>query len=50
MHQLRAPRSATGTLPLSVDDAVRLGYPEASSFSHAFNRWKGRTPAAYARR
>lgn len=36
---------------LSVDDvAVRLGYAEASSFIHAFKRWKGCTPAAYARR
>jgi AraC-like DNA-binding protein len=35
---------------LSVDDvAVRLGYAEASSFIHAFRRWKGVTPAAYAR-
>jgi AraC-like DNA-binding protein len=35
---------------LSVEDvAVRLGYAEASSFIHAFRRWKGVTPAAYAR-
>lgn len=36
---------------LSVDDvALRLGYAEASSFIHAFKRWTGLTPAAYARR
>ncbi len=36
--------------PLSVSDvAVRLGYSEASTFIHAFKRWKGMTPAAFAR-
>ncbi len=36
---------------LSVEDvALRLGYAEASSFIYAFKRWKGMTPAAYARR
>jgi AraC-like DNA-binding protein len=36
---------------LSVEDvAIRLGYAEASSFIYAFKRWKGITPAAYARR
>jgi AraC-like DNA-binding protein len=36
---------------LSVEDvAIRLGYAEASSFIYAFRRWKGITPAAYARR
>jgi AraC-like DNA-binding protein len=36
---------------LSVEDvAIRLGYAEASSFIHAFKRWKGTTPAAYVRR
>ncbi|GAA5152585.1 MULTISPECIES: AraC family transcriptional regulator [Amycolatopsis] len=36
---------------LSVEDvAIRLGYAEASSFIHAFKRWKGTTPAAYLRR
>ncbi|WP_158886944.1 AraC family transcriptional regulator [Amycolatopsis anabasis] len=40
---------ATGAL--SVEDvAIRLGYAEASSFIFAFKRWKGMTPAAYARR
>jgi AraC-like DNA-binding protein len=40
---------ATGAL--SVEDvAFRLGYAEASSFIAAFKRWKGVTPAAYARR
>jgi AraC-like DNA-binding protein len=40
---------ATGAL--SVDDvAIRLGYAEASSFIYAFKRWKGITPAAFARR
>jgi AraC-like DNA-binding protein len=35
---------------LSVEDvAVRLGYAEATSFIHAFRRWHGTTPAAYAR-
>jgi len=36
---------------LSVEDvAYRLGYAEASSFIHAFKRWTGLTPAAFARR
>ncbi|GAB2993844.1 AraC family transcriptional regulator [Amycolatopsis acidiphila] len=36
---------------LSIEDvAIRLGYAEASSFIHAFKRWKGTTPAAYVRR
>lgn len=36
---------------LSIEDvAVRLGYAEASSFIHAFKRWKGTTPASYLRR
>jgi AraC-like DNA-binding protein len=40
---------ATGAL--SVDDvAIRLGYAEASSFIYAFKRWKGITPAVFARR
>jgi AraC-like DNA-binding protein len=40
---------ATGAL--SVEDvAIRLGYAEASSFIYAFKRWKGITPAAFARR
>ncbi|KAA9161347.1 AraC family transcriptional regulator [Amycolatopsis acidicola] len=35
---------------LSIEDvAVRLGYAEASSFIHAFKRWKGITPAAFVR-
>ncbi|TVT45386.1 AraC family transcriptional regulator [Amycolatopsis rhizosphaerae] len=35
---------------LSVEDvAIRLGYAEASSFIHAFKRWKGVTPASYTR-
>lgn len=35
---------------LGVEDtALRLGYAEASSFIHAFKRWKGVTPAAFAR-
>ncbi len=33
---------------LSVEDvAQRLGYAEASSFIHAFRRWRGETPARY---
>ena len=33
---------------LTVDDvAQRLGYAEASSFIHAFKRWRGETPARY---
>ncbi|MPY77662.1 MAG: helix-turn-helix domain-containing protein [Actinophytocola sp.] len=39
---------ATGALSVS-DVAVRLGYAEATSFIHAFKRWKGTTPAAYTR-
>lgn len=36
---------------LSIEDvAIRLGYSEASSFIHAFKRWKGTTPASYVRR
>ncbi|MDG3014330.1 AraC family transcriptional regulator [Speluncibacter jeojiensis] len=39
---------ATGAL--SVDEiALRLGYAEASSFIHAFTRWKGTTPARHRR-
>ncbi len=38
------------TNALTIDDvANRLGYAEASSFIHAFKRWKGQTPAAYVR-
>jgi AraC-like DNA-binding protein len=37
------------TLPVE-DVALRLGYAEASSFIHAFKRWKGVTPAAHTRR
>jgi len=40
---------ATGALSVS-DVAIRLGYAEATSFIAAFRRWKGVTPAAYARR
>lgn len=37
-----------GTGLLSVEDiALRLGYAEASSFIHAFKRWKGCTPARF---
>ncbi|MGC7095546.1 AraC family transcriptional regulator [Amycolatopsis lurida] len=39
---------ATGVLSVEAV-AVRLGYAEASSFIYAFKRWKGVTPAAYAR-
>jgi AraC-like DNA-binding protein len=39
---------ATGRLTVG-DVAQRLGYAEASSFIHAFKRWKGTTPAAYVR-
>lgn len=38
---------ATGALSVS-DVAIRLGYAEATSFIHAFRRWKGTTPAVYA--
>lgn len=31
------------------DTAVRLGYADASSFTHAFIRWTGTTPGKYAR-
>jgi AraC-like DNA-binding protein len=37
-----------GAVPVE-DVAVRLGYAEASSFIHAFKRWKGVTPTAYVR-
>ncbi|MPY84843.1 MAG: helix-turn-helix domain-containing protein [Actinophytocola sp.] len=40
---------ATGALSVS-DVAVRLGYAEATSFIHAFKRWKGVTPKAFTRR
>ncbi len=30
--------------------AERLGYSEASSFVHAFKRWKGVAPGAYRQR
>ncbi|MET0236496.1 MAG: AraC family transcriptional regulator [Kibdelosporangium sp.] len=35
-----------GAVPVE-DVAFRLGYAEASSFIHAFKRWKGVTPTAY---
>jgi AraC-like DNA-binding protein len=36
---------------LSIDQiADRLGYSEASSFVHAFTRWKGTPPRAWAQR
>ncbi|WP_236789098.1 AraC family transcriptional regulator [Amycolatopsis sp. GM8] len=36
---------------LSIEDvAIRLGYAEASSFIHAFKRWKGTTPTEYVGR
>lgn len=38
----------TGRLPVE-DVALRLGYAEASSFIHAFRRWRGTTPAAHQR-
>jgi AraC-like DNA-binding protein len=35
---------------LGVEDvALRLGYAEASSFIHAFRRWRGATPARFQR-
>jgi len=35
---------------LSLEEiADRLGYAEASSFIHAFKRWKGHPPRAYSR-
>jgi AraC-like DNA-binding protein len=48
-HTLAEELLDTGAL--SVEDvAYRLGYAEASSFIHAFKRWTGMTPAAFARR
>lgn len=39
-----------GSGRLGVEDvALRLGYAEASSLIHAFRRWHGTTPAAFAR-
>jgi AraC-like DNA-binding protein len=39
-----------GTGRLTVEEiADRLGYAEASSFVHAFKRWKGIPPRRYAR-
>jgi AraC-like DNA-binding protein len=36
------------TAQLSIEDiAERLGYAEASSFIHAFKRWKGQAPSVY---
>jgi AraC-like DNA-binding protein len=40
---------AAGAVPVE-DVATRLGYAEASSFIHAFKRWKGVTPTAFAQR
>ncbi|TDV57376.1 AraC family transcriptional regulator [Actinophytocola oryzae] len=37
-----------GAVPVE-DVAYRLGYAEASSFIHAFKRWKGVTPSAFLR-
>ena len=37
-----------GAVPVE-DVAIRLGYAEASSFIHAFKRWKGVTPIAFVR-
>lgn len=39
------------TTGISVEEiAARLGYSEAASFIHAFKRWKGVAPRAYAAR
>jgi AraC-like DNA-binding protein len=43
------PRKCIGARNPIEDVAARLGYAEASSFIHAFKRWKGVTPAAFAR-
>jgi AraC-like DNA-binding protein len=39
---------ATGRLTIE-EIADRVGYAEASSFVHAFKRWKGVAPRRYAR-
>ena len=49
VREALAEELLSGT-PLSVSDvAIRLGYSEASTFIHAFKRWKGVTPAVFAR-
>ncbi|WP_433520942.1 helix-turn-helix transcriptional regulator [Nocardia pseudovaccinii] len=38
------------TIGTTVEDiAQRLGYADASSFTHAFTRWTGTTPGRFAR-
>jgi len=47
--RFRRARELLGTR-LPVDEIARqLGYAESSSFIHAFQRWAGRSPAAYRR-
>ncbi len=48
-EQLAEELLVTGGLPVA-EVAGRLGYPEVSSFSQAFRRWKGVSPRAYRAR
>ena len=47
----RRAKTLLGSTPMPVADVARsLGYPRSSSFSAAFKRHAGMSPAAYRRR